>query len=120
MLEPIPNLPENALGFSAHGIVTGSDYKDILIPAVEEKLVRFPKIRFLYHLGEDFSGCSAAAIWDDTKIGLKHPLAWKRCAIVTDVAWIRIITKIFRLFFPGDFRLFHNNQFQNAFDWICK
>jgi len=54
MLEPILNLPENALGFSAHGIVTGPDYENVLIPAVEEKLSRFPKIHFLYHLSEDF------------------------------------------------------------------
>jgi len=108
------------VGFSAHGIVTGPDYENVLIPAVEEKLSRFPKIHFLYHLSEDFSGCSAAAIWDDAKISLKHPLAWKRCAIVTDVAWLRMITKTFRLFFPGDFRLFHNDEFQAAFVWISE
>jgi len=36
MLKPIPNLPENALGFSAHGTVTGANYANVLIPAVEE------------------------------------------------------------------------------------
>jgi len=120
MLKSIPNLPENALGFSAHGTVTGADYENALIPAVEEKLAKFPKIRFLYHMGKDFTGYDAAAVWDDTKIGLKHPLSWERCAVVTDVEWIRIATKAFGFIFPGEFRLFHNHEFQIAFDWICE
>jgi len=120
MLKPIPNLPENALGFSAHGTVTGADYENLLIPAVEEKLAKFPKIRFLYHIGEDFIGYDAAAMWDDTKVGFKHLRAWERCAIVTDVEWIRIAVKVFGFIFPGDFRLFHNYEFQTGFDWISE
>lgn len=119
MLKPIPNLPENALGFSAHA-VTGTDYEDVLIPAVEEKLAKFQKIRFLYHMGEGFTGYDVAAMWNDAKIGLKHLRSWERCAIVIDVEWIRITTKAFGFIFPGKFRLFHNHEFQTAFDWICR
>jgi hypothetical protein len=72
MVEKIPDLPENVLGFTASGTVTANDYETVIIPAVEAMFVRQGKVRFLYHLGEDFSGIEAAAAWDDAKFGLKH------------------------------------------------
>jgi len=120
MITAIPGLPENVLGFSAHGIVSGADYEDVLIPAIEEKLSRFKKVRFLYHLGEDFSGYDAAAMWDDAKIGLKHPLSWERAAVVTDVEWIRVAIRVFGFVIPGEFRIFHNNELSAARDWVCE
>lgn len=30
------------------------------------------KRKFLYHLGDAFTGFDAKAIWEDTKVGLKH------------------------------------------------
>ena len=35
MVEPIPNLPDNVLGFKAIGRVTSEDYETVLIPAVD-------------------------------------------------------------------------------------
>ncbi|MEJ6701961.1 MAG: hypothetical protein QNL01_13480 [Akkermansiaceae bacterium] len=35
MIEPIPQLPDHTLGFTASGKVTGSDYEQHIIPAVE-------------------------------------------------------------------------------------
>ena len=39
-------------------------------------------------LGPDFLGFTAAAMWDDAKIGLAHWNAWERVAVVTDVPWV--------------------------------
>ena len=46
------DLPENILGVSAEGKVTGKDYETILIPAVEVKFKTHKKIRMLYQLGD--------------------------------------------------------------------
>jgi hypothetical protein len=54
MVVQIPGLPENALGFAAKGTVTVNDYEPVIIPAVEALFSRHSKVRFLYHLGEDF------------------------------------------------------------------
>ena len=40
MLKILNDLPENVLGVTAEGKVTGSDYENILIPAVEKKFSR--------------------------------------------------------------------------------
>jgi len=62
MIEKIPDLPDNVLGFTAKGTVTGNDYESTIIPAVEELFSRQEKVRFLYHLGEDFTGFEATAM----------------------------------------------------------
>jgi len=120
MVEQIPDLPENVLGFTAKGTVTASDYESIIIPAVEALFARREKIRFLYHLGEDFTGFEAAAVWDDTKLGFKHLSGWDRLAVVTDVEWVRAAIKVFGFAIPAQVRAFHNSEFAEARRWISE
>ena len=118
MVEQIPNLPDNVLGFTAKGTVTANDYDSVIIPAVEALFSRQGKVRFLYHLGQDFSGFEAAAMWDDTKLGLKHLGGWERMAVVSDVEWVRAAVKIFGLAIPGHVRVFHNAELAEAIRWV--
>ena len=120
MIEKIPDLPDNVLGFTAKETITADDYESVIIPAVEELFSRQKKVRFLYHLGEDFTGFEAAAMWDDTKLGLKHLPGWERMAIVSDIEWIRTAIKIFGLAMPGHVRVFHNNELAEATRWISE
>jgi hypothetical protein len=119
MIERIPDLPDNVLGLRATGTVTAKDYESIIIPAVEAMLASQGKVRFLYHLGEDFLGVEAAAAWDDIKLGLKHVRGWEKMALVSDVEWIRSGVKLFGLAIPGHVRVFHNREFSEAKTWVC-
>jgi hypothetical protein len=38
--------------------------------------------------------------------------------VVTDVDWIADAVKAFRVFLPAQTRLFHNDEFQLAKDWL--
>lgn len=120
MVEKIPDLPDKVLGFTAKGTVTANDYESFIIPAVEALFSRHRKIRFLYHLGKDFSRFEAAAMWDDTKLGLKHLTGWERMALVSDVEWIRGAILIFGLAIPGTVRVFHNSELSEAIRWISE
>jgi hypothetical protein len=120
MVEKIPDLPENVLGFTAKGTVTAEDYESVIIPAVEALFSRGNRVRFLYHLGEDFAGFEAAAVWDDTKLGLKHLAGWERMAVVSDVEWIRTAVRIFALAMPGHVRVFHNRELAEAKRWVAE
>ena len=71
-------------------------------------------------VGEDFSGFEAAALWDDTKLGLKHLGGWERMAVVSDVEWIRAAIKIFGLAIPGHVRVFHDRELGEARRWISE
>ena len=120
MLERIQGLPDNVLGFEARGEVTGADYESVLIPAVEEMLARQKSLRFMYCLGDEFTGFDAKAIWDDAKVGLQHLTAWERVAVVTDVGWISTAVKAFGFIMPGQVRVFSNSELAEAQRWLCK
>jgi hypothetical protein len=120
MVESIEDLPDGVLGFSARGIVTGSDYERVVVPAVEEAFARHPKLRFLYCLGTDFSEFEAAAMWEDAKVGLKHLGSWDRIAVVTDVEWIGRAVKAFGFLFHGHVRVFPNGELAQARAWISE
>jgi hypothetical protein len=120
MIDKIPNLPDNVLGFTAKGTVTAKDYDAIIIPAVEAVFAKGTKARFLYNLGEEFVGFEVAAMWDDTKLGFKHLSGWERLAVVTNVEWIRAAIQLFRLAMPGHVRVFHNNELAEAIRWVSE
>jgi hypothetical protein len=120
MVEQIANLPENVLGFTAKGTVTARDYESVIIPAVEALFARRAKVRFLYHLGKDFSGFEAAAMWDDAKLGLKHLAGWEKMAVVSDIEWLRAAVRIFGLAIPGHVRVFHDRELADAKRWISE
>jgi hypothetical protein len=120
MLKQIIDLPDNALGIEASGKVTADDYQSVLVPALEGKLKKIRKLRFLYVLGEAFDGFSGAAVWEDTKVGLKHLTQFDRIAVVTDVDWIQNSIKVFGFALPGEVRVFKNDDLQQARDWITE
>ena len=120
MVEKIPGLPDNVLGFTAKGTVTANDYESVIIPAVEALFSRQNKVRFLYHLGKDFTGFEAAAMWDDAKLGMKHLAGWEKVALVSDTEWIRAAVKIFGLAIPGQVRVFPNRELAAATRWISE
>jgi hypothetical protein len=120
MITKIPDLPENVVGFLASGKVTRDDYESVVIPAVQAAFARQDKVRCLYHLGEDFSGFEAAAMWDDAKIGLKHYAGWERIAVVSDADWIGWAVKIFGVAMPATIRVFHNRELADAKRWISE
>ena len=118
MVEKIPDLPGHVIGFTAKGKLTAADYDSAIIPAVEAAFSARGKVRFLYHLGEEFSGIQPGAMWDDAKLGLKHVAGWEKVALVTDVDWVRWAVKIFGLAIPGHIRVFHNRELAEAKRWI--
>jgi hypothetical protein len=119
MIELLPNLPSEVVGFIASGRVTANDYESVVFPAIESKLKESGKVRILYHIGPKFSGFTAGAMWDDAKVGLAHLRAWEKIAIVTDVDWIRGAVGIFRFLIPCPVKMFSNSEFAEAKVWIA-
>lgn len=120
MIESIPGLPNHVLGLEARGEVTGDDYEQVLIPAVERHLERHRKIRLLYVLGSEFEGLSAAAMWDDAKVGMEHPFSWERIAVVTDHDAYRRLFRGVGFLIPGKVRVFGLAQLDDAKAWISE
>ncbi|MDP8315214.1 MAG: STAS/SEC14 domain-containing protein [Candidatus Celaenobacter antarcticus] len=54
MIERMKDLPDNVLGFTAIGELTAEDYKTVVMPAVEEKVKIYKKIRLIYVFGAGY------------------------------------------------------------------
>lgn len=119
MIEKIEGLPEDVLGFEAKGDVTGDDYERVLVPAIEERLTEGGKLSLLYVLGDDFGSYSAAAMWDDTKVGMKHLFSWERIAVVTDHDAYRNMIRGFGFTIPADVRVFATAELDAAKAWVA-
>lgn len=118
MLKIMNDLPENILGVSAEGKITGKDYETVLMPAIEEKFKTSKKIRMIYQLGDKFSGFDFTAMLDDAKMGMKHLSAWDRIALVSDHEMINTFAKFFGHMLSCELRVFKNGEFEEAKKWI--
>lgn len=118
MIEVLKGLGDGIVGISARGEVTHEDYEQTIVPAVESVLKDHDKIRFLYHLGPDFTGFEAGALWDDAKLGLGHTKAWERVAVVTEIQWIRRAMRVLGVMIPGEVRVFPNGELESARSWV--
>lgn len=120
MLKILHDFPNQVLGVSAEGKISGKDYETILIPALEEKLKANKKISLLYQLGANFSGFEMSAMLDDAKMGLKHLSAWDRIALVSDHEMINSFAKFFGYMMTCELRIFKNAEFEDARIWIAE
>ncbi len=118
MIELIADMPDGTLGFEARGEVSGEDYERVLIPAIERALEGHEKVRLLYLLGERFEGYSAAAMWDDAKVGMEHLLSWERIALVTDHEAYAKLVRGFGFLIPAKVRVFPLSGLDDAKAWL--
>lgn len=119
MITLLSNLPDNIIGLNATGRVTGDDYLQVLVPAVEVALERHDKVRLIYELDDAFTGFVPDAMWEDAKLGLGHLGAWEKIALVTDVGWIANAANVFKFIIPGEVRVFPLADRQLAEQWIA-
>jgi len=119
MMEIIQGLPENVVGVTASGTVTGEDYDNVLITAIDEKLKKFKKIRILYQTSRDFSHLTYGAYLEDAKVTW-HITSIEKVAVVSDVHWINDSIKIFRFIIPTSVKLFSNDELDEARAWVSE
>jgi len=120
MIEEIAGLPEGTLGFKISGDVTGGDYDSVLTPAIDKAIEKFDRIRLLAQVGPDFEGYSLDAIWDDTKLGLRHWNGFDRVAVVTDIGWIQMGVKAMAFMMPCPVQLFALGELDDAKRWLSE
>ena len=118
MFEPIDGVADGTVAFRATGIVTGDDYKDTLVPAIEAATAGGRKARLLLVMGEGFDGYDPRAMLADTSVGIGHFGSFERIAVVTDEDWVRRGIHLFGGLIPGDVRLFSTASEDDARAWI--
>lgn len=118
MIELLENLPDNVVGFEAIGQVTANDYKEVLDPAVTSAIARVGEINLLYVLGDQFTGYTGAAMWDDAVVGTEHLRHWKKIAVVTNTPWVSHSVHAFAWMMPARIKVFSVAEKSTAIDWV--
>jgi hypothetical protein len=119
MIRRLDQMPPGVLGFEAVDDVEKSDYQDVLIPAIDEVLATGAKVRLVYVLGHEFDEYESDAAFEDLKLGLKHPTAFERIAVVTDAKWAGPAIKLFSILWPGQAKAFALNELDAAKAWAA-
>ena len=76
------------------------------------------KIALLYVLGEEFTGYSGGAMWEDTKIGTENLSKWEKIAVVSDTKWVSESVGLFGHLMPGKIKVFSNAEEAEARAWV--
>lgn len=121
MVEQIPNMPAETLGFRLSGKIDLDEYFLILDP-IRAKLERGEKVSFLVETAPDFRGLDMGALWEDMKVagtvGLKYRSSWERLGVVTDKDWMRHGIAAFGWVVPGEIRVFEPGELEQAKAWV--
>ncbi len=119
MIEPLENLPAGVIGFRAGGRVEASDYRDVLVPALEAVLREHGRINVVLVIGQDFD-YSLGAILEDVRMFSIPRHAWNRMALVTDHDVLAGIATAMGGLVPGDFRVFPMRKQNEAVAWVAE
>jgi hypothetical protein len=118
MIEVLPESQGNIFGVKMSGKITAREYEDAIIPRVEAIFQEHGKIRLMYLVDDSFQGAEAGAMWDDTKLGLKHRKDFEKLALVGGSKWMDWLTKLAAKFMSGQTKTFTAEQLQEAWGWL--
>ena len=121
MIERIEEMPARTVGLRASGKLSKEDYREVLEPALSNA-VESGELRLVFVL-TDFEGLEPGAWVEDIKTGLKvwvrDHSAWKRFALVTDVAWVAKAMHMFTWLTPGEVMICDLDGLQEAKTWVA-
>ena len=116
--------PENVFAIEVVGKLEKDDYEKVLVPAVQKMIDGPGEIRAVFVFGDRYEGLTAGATWADLKLYVGELLhrelsKWKRCAIVTDLDWLRHSIAMFHWMMPGEVEVFAPSKVQEAIAWTA-
>ena len=120
MIRIMDGMPAGVLGLQAIDDVEKEDYRNVVVPAVEAALAEHEKVRLVYVLGPEFDEYEEDAVWEDLKLGARHPASFERIAIVTDARWAGAMVRIFSILWPGQARAFALAELETAKRWAAQ
>jgi hypothetical protein len=118
LIEILAGFPDAVLAVSARGRVTAEDYREILQPAVDDKLSRHDRLRLFYHLGPAFTRFTTTAPWDDARLGFHHLRDFERVAVVSEIPWVQRLAATAGRSLAAEVRVYGNAELAAARDWI--
>ena len=119
MIRILGGMPVGVLGLEAVDDVEKQAYDNVVVPAIDASIAEHGKVRLVYVLGPEFDDYEGDAVWEDLKLGVRHPASFERMAIVTDARWAGPAVKIFSVLWPGQARRFPLTELEAAKRWAA-
>jgi hypothetical protein len=113
----IESIEGNTIGVKVVDKLTDEDYKNVLVPGLEQVLESHDKVRVLVD-ATDFEGWNPAAAWDDVTFGMKHRNDFEKLAIVGGKEWMNWGAKLGARFMSGAVKTFSSEELEQAREWI--
>ncbi|TCC55866.1 STAS/SEC14 domain-containing protein [Kribbella pittospori] len=120
MIRVLDDMPVGVLGFEAVDDVEKEDYENVLVPVINKAIAEHGKVRVVYVLGPEFDDYEGGAVWEDLKLGLRHPAAFERMAVVTNARWAGPAIKLLSVLWPGQARAFPLSELESAKRWAAE
>lgn len=111
------DMPEGVLGFEVAGKIEADDFRDTVIPALE-RAAKEGEVRFVVSIPE-FHGVTPAAMAEDIKVAVEHFHAWRKVALVSDIAWLHHTAAAFAWMMPGHLKAFDYDAWDDALSWVA-
>jgi len=123
MLETLRS-PAHVCAVEVVGKLEKSDYDAVLLPALRAQIDGAGEIRIVFVFGSRYEGLTIGGNVADAKLYVSELFhrelsKWKRCAVVTDEAWLRHAVSVFRFMMPGDVESFDTAQVPAAIAWAA-
>ena len=121
MIETIRNLPPGLDGLRLDRTVTREDIDLVVLPLLEEAHDTGVRLRLLAEVPSTFECVDPSAIWKELRVGLKYIRTTERCAVVTDLAFVRASAHIESLFagiIHCAIQVFHTDEREKAIAWL--
>ncbi len=96
------------------------EYESVIVPAVNAAFAEHDRVRLVHVLGPEFDDYEGGAVWEDLKVGVRHPASFERVAIVTDARWAGPAVKVFSVLLPGQARAFPLAELESAKRWAAE
>lgn len=119
MITLLPESSDGVIGFLIEGKLTDEDYKQGLIPPMEEAIKNQEKIRILMQM-EHFEGMTAHGAWDDFMSWPKFRSVERMAFLVND-NWHEFITWLMGVYATithTEIRFFQTEQLSEAWEWL--
>ena len=119
MLLELKDTPNTMVGFRVSGEDTQDEFYKIVLPAVQELILRTGKLNCLFILDQpaDFS----FGTWlQNSMIETNNTDKWNRVAIVTASGSSIQMGKVFHTIVPGELKIFSNDEVGEAIVWVSE
>ncbi len=116
--------PASVVAVEVVGKLEKADYDSVLLPAIQHQIEGSGEIRCVWVFGDKYEGLTVGAIEGDAKLYIgelvhRNLSNWKRCAVVTNLDWLRHSIEIFRFMIPGEVAVYEVTQTQAAIEWAA-